>query len=234
MNSAASSIKEQIEELTRARQACRRCMNSHPGDIRNGSDFDYDPPVVSYWSQWLGDLQPRLLIVGQDFANFAYFKEFQGRPDHDSKTNQNLFLLLKEAGFRPKQPSEKDVTSGVFLTNSFLCFKTSNGMSGTVKKSWSKTCTEHHLRPLMRVLAPKAVVALGGLAWGAIRESFSLKSAPERISEAAGGHWPSKDAEIFAMGHCGGLGLRNRAKDSQLKDWQRLGEFLKFQIISSS
>ena len=234
MNSSTSSIEEQIEVLTKARQACRLCMKTDPGAIRNGSESDYDSPVVSHWSQWLGDLQPLLLIVGQDFANFASFEKFRGHPNHSNPTNQNLYRFLREAGFCPKPPSEKDVTSRVFLTNSFLCLKTSNGMNGAARRDWSRNCTEHHLQPLMRVLAPKAMVALGGPAWESIRERFSLASAPAHISEAAGGHWAAKDAEIFAMGHCGSLGLRNRGEDLQRGDWQRLGDFLKFQIASSS
>jgi hypothetical protein len=226
MSSGPPSVQEEIESLVLARRNCRLCMNSHPGTIQNGAEFDYDPRVVSHWSQWLGDLQPQLLVIGQDFGDLAYFERFRGRDDPQSTTNQNLFDLLIKAGFQPKPPPTKDVTSGVFLTNSLLCFKTSKGMSSTVKKHWSQTCTTFHLQPLIRVLIPKAIVALGGPAWESLREMFSLRSAPARIREAAGGHWTTKNSEIFAMGHCGGLGRANRCRELQSEDWRRMGNFL--------
>jgi hypothetical protein len=56
-------------------------MNSEPPAIRNGSEFPFDPDVVSHWSQWLGDTKPKLLVIGQDFGDTAYFEKHQGRDD---------------------------------------------------------------------------------------------------------------------------------------------------------
>jgi uracil-DNA glycosylase len=181
---------------------------------------------VSHWSQWLGDLQPRLMIVGQDFGDLAYFERFRGFDDPESPTNSNLYRLLIEAGLHPNPPPMQDQASGVFLTNSLLCFKTANGMSGSVRASWSRTCTKTHLLPLLNLLKPKVLVALGGPSWESIRRLFGLKSAPERIMKAAGQHWSAQSMEVFAVGHCGGLGLANRSWQLQVEDWQRIGKFL--------
>jgi uracil-DNA glycosylase len=201
-------------------------MNSYPGDIRNGAEYAFDPPVVSHWSQWLGDTSPRLLIVGQDFGDISYFEQFRGLDDPESRTNENLFDFLVEAGFKPKPPPMEDTASGVFLTNSILCFKTKDGMSGLVRPEWSRMCTRTHLEPLINLLKPRAIVAMGGLSWSALRSLFQLRSSPPKIMKAAGKHWTTTSAELFAVGHCGGLGLRNRRKEIQMEDWRRIGNFL--------
>lgn len=219
-------INARIETLIEARQQCRLCINSHPGEIRNGSEFSFDPRVVSHWSQWLGDLRPKLMIVGQDFGNLDYFERFSGLDDPASTTNANLYRLLIEAGLHPTPPPMHDQTSGVFLTNSLLCFKTGKGMSDSVRTSWSRTCTQTHLLPLVNLLKPRVLVALGGPSWKSVRPLFGLKSSPETIMKAAGQHWSSSEIEIFAVVHCGGLGLRNRSWKFQVEDWQRIGKFL--------
>ena len=56
------------DALVAARKACRICIERYPGRIRNCAEFDYDPNVISHWEQWLGHKNPKLLIVGQDFA----------------------------------------------------------------------------------------------------------------------------------------------------------------------
>jgi uracil-DNA glycosylase len=226
MSVKLTTLSAQTQGLIKARQGCRLCMDSHPGLIRNGSEFDFDPPVMSHWSQWLGDLQPKILIVGQDFGDIRYFQRFRGLDDPHSQTNSNLYGLLMEAGFHPKPPPVEDTSSGIFLTNSLLCFKTSEGMSGAIKSRWSRSCTLTHLLPLINLLKPKVIVALGGPAWVSLRDLFGLKSTPKNIMSAAGGHWTVGAAEIFAVGHCGGLGMRNRRKSTQIEDWQRIGSFV--------
>jgi hypothetical protein len=72
-------------------------MEVSPAAIKNGSEFDFDPPVVSFWSQWLGNERPRLLIVGQDFSNVDYFMLNRGHDEAGNKTNDNLRELLAYA-----------------------------------------------------------------------------------------------------------------------------------------
>jgi hypothetical protein len=84
-------------ELVRARKDCRLCVDGGPSPLRNGSSFDFDPDVVSHWSQWLGHQRPRLLVVGQDFSGADYFERNRGRDDPASPTNRSLRDLLAEA-----------------------------------------------------------------------------------------------------------------------------------------
>jgi hypothetical protein len=53
-------------------------MDRNPGKIHAGATFDFDPDVISYWSQWLGHPHPQILIVGQDFGDIEYFNKYRG------------------------------------------------------------------------------------------------------------------------------------------------------------
>lgn len=213
-------------DLLAARRACQICIKTSPGRIRSGASFNFDPPVVSYWSQWLGCTEPKILIVGQDFGDTGYFQRFSGLDDPESETNKNLYQLLVHAGLTPSRPLNADRTTPVYLTNSVLCLK-EPPMNAPLRTKWIRACAEKHLRPLFQELKPPIVVAMGGSAWKAVRLAFRIDHAPGLISVAAGGAWPADGTEIFAVGHCSGLGIRNRPWHKQLEDWSRIGEALR-------
>jgi uracil-DNA glycosylase len=212
----------EFETLIAARKGCRICMERSPGKIRSCAEFPFDPDVVSLWEQWLGHRKPKLLVVGQDFGNVDYFVRNRGRDEPYNKTNVNLHQLLTAAGIEAEHPSQCDVATPVFLTNSILCIK-EGPMAGPILSSWVDACTERHLRPLIRLLRPPVVVGMGGAGWRAVRRVFGLDAAPRQISHAAGSCWVAKDARVFAVGHCGPLGIINRPWPQQLADWRRIG-----------
>jgi hypothetical protein len=114
----------------------------------------------------------------------------------------------------------------VFLTNSILCIK-EGSMDGPILSSWIDTCSEQHLWPLIRYLQPPVVVGMGNAGWRAVRRVFALAAAPQLISKAAGCDWLAADeTRVFAVGHCGPLGIINRPWPQQLADWQRIGAFV--------
>jgi hypothetical protein len=206
-----------------ARKSCRICVARSPGKIRSCAEFDFDPDLVSLWEQWLGHRSPSLFVVGQDFGNIDYFVRNRARDEPHNKTNDNLSKLLAEAGFRPTDPPERDGETPVFLTNSILCLK-AGPMSGPIRASWVDACTDGHLVPLLRLLQPPVVVGMGGHGWRAVRRAFALHHAPLPISRSAGSDWVAADGtRVFAVGHCGPLGLINRPWPQQLADWRRIG-----------
>jgi uracil-DNA glycosylase len=214
---------EQFETLIAARKACRICVERSPGRIRSCAEFDFEPLVVSHWELWLGHRNPNLLVVGQDFGNVGYFVRNQGRDEPNNKTNENLYRLLTEAGVDVKHPSERDLTARVFLTNSILCIK-EGMMNGPILASWVDNCLERHLLPLVRYLKPPVVVGMGGAGWRAVRRICGLSHAPEQISHAAGSSWIAENqTRVFAVGHCGPLGVINRPWPQQLADWRAIG-----------
>jgi hypothetical protein len=78
--------------------------------------------------------------------------------------------------------------------------------------------------PLLERLRPPLVVGMGGCGWRAVRQAFALRAAPLPIARAAGSDWVAADGtRVFAVGHCGPLGLTNRPWAQQLRDWRRIG-----------
>jgi uracil-DNA glycosylase len=214
---------ENFEALVAARKTCRVCAERSPGKIRSCAEFAFDPNVVSHWEQWLGHRTPKLLVVGQDFGNVDYFVRNRGRDEAYNKTNVNLHQLLTAAGIDVKHPSQCDTDAPVFLTNSILCVK-EGPMSGPILASWVDACAERHLGPLIRLLSPPVVVGMGNAGWRAARRVFALHAAPRLISCAAGNCWMARDQTcVFAVGHCGPLGIINRPWQQQLSDWRRIG-----------
>jgi uracil-DNA glycosylase len=212
-----------FDALIAARKNCRICVQRSPGRIRSCGEFDFDPDVISHWEQWLGHRSPKLLVVGQDFGNVGYYLRNRGRDEPNNKTNENLYRLLTEAGIDVKHPSERDRKARVFLTNSILCLK-EGAMNGPILSSWVDTCSQTHLRPLIEYLKPPVVVGMGSAGWRAVRHVFALHYLPQRISLAAGFCWVARDqTRVFAVGHCGPLGVINRPWPQQLADWRQIG-----------
>jgi len=116
-------VDEEWRALMVARKACRICVERSPGRIRSCGEFDFDPEVVSHWEQWLGHRTPKLLLVGQDFANVDYFVRYRGHDEPHNATNDNLQKLLAAAGIEVKDAPEFDPAAPVFATNSILCVK---------------------------------------------------------------------------------------------------------------
>ncbi|HJU16827.1 MAG TPA: uracil-DNA glycosylase family protein [Stellaceae bacterium] len=216
----------EFDALVAARKACRVCVERSPGKLRSCAEFAFDPEVVSHWEQWLGHRNPKLLAVGQDFGNVAYFVRHRGRDDPRNHTNRNLHRLLHEAGIAVGDPGRRDCTARVFLTNAILCLK-EGGMNGAIRAGWIDNCTERHLSPLVRLLRPPVVVGMGNAGWRAVRRVFGLGDTPQRIAQAAGSCWlAANGTRVFAVGHPGPLGLINRPWPQQLADWRRIGAAL--------
>ncbi|HEY1300151.1 MAG TPA: uracil-DNA glycosylase family protein [Stellaceae bacterium] len=217
---------EGYEELVAARKACRICVEQSPGRLKSSAEFAFDPPVVSLWEAWLGHRRPKLLVVGQDFGNVAYFVRNNGHDAPGNKTNENLHRLLAEAGIAAGDPPHKDSATPVFLTNSILCLKEGR-IDAPLRASWVDHCTDRHLRALLELLGPPAVVGMGSCGWRAVRRAFALDEAPQAISQATGGSWIAADqTRVFAVVHCGPLGLTNRSWPQHLADWRQIGAAL--------
>ncbi len=215
------------DDLIVARKACRLCMEGDGTKLRNGSDYDFDPDVVSYWSQWLGSRTPKLLLVGQDFGDWGYFERHRGRDEVANQTNENLAQLLALAGLPVGSAPDRDPAAPVYLTNAILCLK-APPMNRAIGARWVSTCTDQFLSRLISLLDPPIVVGMGGHGWRAVRRASSLQDAPLKISEAAGrGSWHGTNGKIcFAVGHCGPLGLVNRPWPLQMQDWRAIGSAL--------
>ena len=222
----SSGYRMTYENLVNARKSCRLCVDRDQGKIWNAAKYCFDPPVVSHWSQWLGHQKPKLLIVGQDFSNREYFEIHKGCDAPENSTNENLRILLGIAGLKVGQPPERDSGSPVYLTNAILCMK-EGSMKAPIKTRWINACAQTHLVPLIAHLRPRIVIGMGVRGWQAVRTAFGLRAVPLRISEAAGSRFQSATGEhVFAVGHCGPLGIANRPLSLQQDDWRKIGQKL--------
>ncbi len=211
--------------LVARRKACRICVARDPDRIVSAASFPFDPPLVSHWAQWLGHPEPRLLIVGQDFSDAGYSERHRGADDPNNATNRNLHALLTVAGFAPGPLSRRDPATPVHLTNAILCLKRPP-MNRPISGRWVRACAEAHLGPLIDHLRPEAVVGLGSHGWRATRLALGPIEAPASIGAAAGGLWRIGGRTVGAVGHCGPLGIANRAWGLQVEDWRRIGSAL--------
>jgi hypothetical protein len=65
--------------------------------------------------------------------------------------------------------------------------------------------------PLLERLRPPVVVGMGGRGGRAVWQALALRAAPLPISRAASFDWVAAErTRVFAVGHCGPLGLINR------------------------
>lgn len=214
-------------DLVAARKSCRICTTRNPGKIHAGAEFEFDPSVVSYWSQWLGHARPKILVVGQDFGDIGYFKRHKGMDEAKNQTNNFLFKLLRQAGLNPTEPPAEDKETPVYLTNSILCLK-EPPMNSPVRETWIEACAIQHLRPLIMQLRPPIMIAMGAPAWKATQLALELRDVPIKLSEAVGRMFRADSGiQVFPVGHCGWLGQRNRSLATQREDWSRIGEALK-------
>ena len=162
----------QYEKLVSLRQDCSECPN-----LVNQHQVDggiYDSPHIGAWSRWQGNLNAPLLLVGQDWGTVSVFRQFRGidpplLPQH--RTNLNLMDLMKVAGYHIEPPGQ-DQEGQVFFTNAVLCLKTDNSMQASVPEEYFDRCGRKFLRPLIEIVHPKVVVALGQYPYAAVRRAF--------------------------------------------------------------
>lgn len=222
--------KRQYKALVALRQQCRECPT-----LVNQNQVDggiYDSPHIGAWSRWQGNLNAPFLLVGQDWGPVRVFRQFRGidpplLPQH--RTNLNLMELMVVAGFHIEPPG-REQEGQVFFTNAVLCLKVSENMQAPVLQECFDQCGRKFLRPLIEIIYPKVVVALGQLPYEAVRRSFEptfrvqppfrryVEQAPVAIHEGV---------LLFAVYHCGAGGTnRNRTLLQQRKDWERIRDKL--------
>lgn len=217
--------REEYQALVSARKACHVCQRlTNPSQYSN----DYDSLHVGPWSRWQGNLDARLMIVGQDWGSTAYFEETCGKDTDDNRTNKTLMALLASVGAPGDPPStEVKVHREVFLTNAILCLKDGT-MGAQVRRAWFDQCGCRFLKPTIEVVHPRIVVSLGNYALESMQRLFELPTMP--IKEAVGQPegWPLPNGSLFfAMYHCSPRVLYwHRKCEQQKADWQRVKRVL--------
>jgi uracil-DNA glycosylase len=224
--------ESQYQALTAMRKKCRLCKElSNPGEARLAC---FDSDHIGPWSQLHGDLNAKLMIVGQDWGDVDYYLKFKGRDDLKNPTMRNLETILNHVGLKLSITSYSDDNHGLFLTNAILCLK-KGGLQAKLNRQWIYNCSRVFLRQQIEIVRPLAVVGLGAVAFQSILSTFEKPKVKlaDAITDAKGIEILD-GVRLFAAYHCGaGCINRNRGLQQQCSDWVRIGKFLNTQATDS-
>jgi len=167
------------------------------------------------------------MIVGQDWGDTNYFLKWKGFDDPKNPTNLNLMKLLDSIGITIQPIVGNDQVGTLFLTNAILCLK-QGGLQSVVDDSWFQNCRKYFLKPLIEIVHPKVVLAIGKQAFKAILEAYNIAyNWPSKyeivvVREGkAGGIKLQKGISLFPVYHCGRK-IVNMTRDmnAQMNDWK--------------
>lgn len=197
----------------------------NPSEIEEGR-FDCDH--VEMWAQWMGNLNAKIMLVGKDFGGKDFFLRFQGGCDPNSTTNRNLIRLFAALGIDIGNPDRPNHSAPVFFTNSILGIIDSSAKGGNIiSLRTQKESALEFLRHLIEIVDPKIIVAMGKEAYKGI--CLALGQEGHRTLRQALDNNPMKSTDgrlVFAVFHCGGLGLANRSLELQESDWRNIKLYL--------
>lgn len=230
------SNKHQLySNLVRLRKHCKLCCGLvNPWVCGNGQ---YDSSQIGPWSRWQGNLQAKLMVVGQDWGDVDYFLKWKGFDDPNNPTNVNLRKLLASIKVDIEPFEGIDQVGEIFLTNTILCLK-QNSMQGKVDKKWYENCGKEFLRPLIEIVKPNVIVAIGEEGpYKTILQVYGIRYVKpkaywmevERVGQA-GGRKLSNGILLFPVYHCGKRGVnKNRLWLKQLNDWKPIRKAMQAQ-----
>jgi len=186
-------------------------------------DFgQYDCDEIGAWSQWQGNHNAEILVVGQDWGDIDYFINNHGKDSDDNPTNNNLIELFNVINIDIGLPSKPNKSAPVFFTNSILGIKTNGKMSGKVSQKWAKESTQEFLLPLIELIKPKVIITLGAIAYKEISKIYGLptNSLTKIVCETP--KFEVQGLKIYPRFHCGRLGIANRNFELQKQDWYKI------------
>ena len=216
------------QDLVASRIACRACSSlKNPSEVDDGR---FDSHEIGGWTIWQGNLNARLMVVGQDWGDVKYLTKNGGRDRPGNPTNKALCTLLSSIGIHIPLPEHSRGRGELYFTNAILCLKTVGGLQGDVEDSWFSNCGQKFLRPQIELLGPKVVVCLGKRAYEAVLASFGLPCRSRTLREAVESphlERSSGGAVIIPVYHCGARVQnapppRGRSLEQQRNDWVRV------------
>ncbi len=213
-----------------SRKVCKACPAlTNPSDVYE-SGICLDSGEIGPWSLWQNSLDARILLVGQDWGDIKGFRQQGGRDSENSETNRNLIKLFGSIGISIKGPDSEEKHQDLFFTNAVLCLK-EGGAQAVTDKSWFETCGKMFLRPLIELVEPKVVIALGEKAYRAIMDAY-YKPIPKykkysEVVEIEDGIWLNGKNRLFPVYHPSRRIINTyRPMDVQFKDWLKIKKYM--------
>jgi len=199
-----------------------------PDGLHNPSEIEggiYDKETqIGPWSKWQGNLNADIMLIGQDWGDVNFFIKCEGGHLDDSQTNRNLKKLFEIIGIDIGYP-DHPTNAPVFFTNAVIGLK-EGGMSGNIKDSWVKKDSETFLKPTIEIVDPKILITLGKKPYDALTYIYDMKKENMKDLINENPMILSDGKKLFAMYHCGPLGMANRKFELQKEDWKKINKFL--------
>jgi len=225
-----SSKHERYAALVSARKQCGRCS-----DVVNPSTYDdgrFDlHGHIGAWSDWQGNLDAEVLVVGQEWGGTDNYGRQLGRDMDGDPTNQNLVTLMDSVGVTLPRPStlQGSPSNGTFFfTNGVLCLRkgaatNTNGKGNNISERSFSNCARTFLRAQIELIEPRFVLVLGKLPWNGLMEAFSLPIRSTLKETVENGPVRLNLKTIaFPLFHCGSKSNINRPLQIQKIDWQKM------------
>jgi uracil-DNA glycosylase len=222
------SKAEAYAAMVADRKRCRACVGlTNPSEVDSGQ---HDSEHIGPWSRWQGNLDAKVMVVGQDWGTVKCLRDNLGVEPKGNPTCETLVDLVEELGVKIGLPQADSGQHVAFFTNGILCLKPDEGgLQGNVEKQWFANCGTLFLRRQIEILAPKVVIAVGLEPFRQTLASFSIKSGSTLrpyVTDAEGTLLPN-GSRAFAVYHCGARGLNmNRSLQLQQADWRRIRRYL--------
>lgn len=196
----------------------------NPSEIEGGG---YDCEHVELWAQWMGNLNAMIMLVGKDFGARDFFLRLEGKCDPNSATNKNLIRFFAALGIDIGTPDRPNTSAPVFFTNSVFGIIDSSVKGGNpISLRTQKESAIEFLRPLIDIVNPKIIIAMGREAYKGT--CLALQEKPRSLKQAIGNS-PIKTTDgrlVFPVYHCGGLGFVTRPLECQESDWRNIKPYI--------
>lgn len=149
--------QQAYSQLVASRKACTVCTGLvNPSACSSGK---FDTNDLGPWTAWQGNLEAKILVVGQYWGDAKGFMEAAGLDNDYNPTCKNLMALLKSIGIEIAPPSDGQRSAdrgSVAFTDAVLCLK-DGGAQGDVSDEWFEKCGGRFLKPFIELVQPKVV-----------------------------------------------------------------------------
>lgn len=206
-----------------------------PQGLANYGDIGLEIDHVDGLAAWHSDLDANIMLVCQDFADTKTLIKDNGKIEPEEgkfryRTNKNLTYLFKDGlGIDLGHPCTPNKNAKLFFTNAIIGLKTEGGMQGKIKSEWASSSATNFLKPLIEIIKPKVIIALGQSPFQAIHSIYKGQITPDLPSnlpfkDYVGKFFVTKDkTKIFPVYHCGVRAVNSFRKiEEQLVDWQNI------------
>ncbi len=219
--------QEEYNSLVHRRKSCQSCRGLVNAAVYE--DGKFDSFEIGPWTLWQGNLNAKIMIVGQDWGGKTYFAKWKGADQPSGNpTNANLQKLLRQLDIDIKGPREPQ-DHKIFMTNLILCLK-DGGLQAPIQNEWLHNCGEEFFRNLVEIIRPRVVLALGKRVSEAILNLYGIphrKTLTLTQLMQSGPFSLFDTTYLFPVYHCGAGGVnRNRSFEDQNTDWKKVASWV--------